>query len=69
MAFGLVAGLNGTVIPAADGHRAPAMPDFRHLPEPIRLAETTTAQPASEPPSPDFGRDPDHEWMLRFGAS
>jgi hypothetical protein len=42
---------------------------YRKLPEPIRLDQVTTSQPASDAPSPDFGRDPDHEWMLRFGAS
>jgi hypothetical protein len=46
-----------------------AAPDFRHLPERVPLDQLTTSQPASDPPSPDFGRDPDHEWMLRFGAS
>jgi hypothetical protein len=43
--------------------------DFSQLPERIPLDQMTTSQPASDPPSPDFGRDPDHEWMLRFGAS
>jgi len=42
--------------------------DFRHLPEPIPLEATTTGKPASDAPSPDFGRDPDHEWMLRFSS-
>jgi hypothetical protein len=42
---------------------------YSTLPEPIRLDQVTTTQPASDAPSPDFGRDPDHEWMLRFGAS
>lgn len=54
---------------AAEDKHVSAAPDFRYLPEPIRLEETTTTEPASEPPSPDFGLDPDHEWMLRFGAN
>jgi hypothetical protein len=42
---------------------------YRKLPEPIRLDQVTTTKPASDAPAPDMGRDPDHEWMLRFGAS
>ncbi len=53
-------------LPAQDPEPAP---DFRHLPDRIPLDQLKTSQPASDPPSPDFGRDPDHEWMLRFGAS
>jgi hypothetical protein len=41
---------------------------YRKLPEPIRLDQVTTTQPASDAPAPDLGRDPDHDFMLRFGA-
>ena len=39
---------------------------FRHLPEPIRLADMTTSQPASEATDPEMGRDPNRDFMLRY---
>ena len=44
-----------------------ASPDFRHLPEPVKLEETVAAQDVRPVPDPDGGRDPNHEWMLRHG--
>lgn len=41
--------------------------DFRHLPEPIALADTVPGQDVGPVPDPDGGRDPNHEWMLRHG--
>ena len=46
-----------------------ASPDFRRLPERVPFEAMTTGHQVSDPPSPEFGRDPDHEWMLRFGVS
>jgi hypothetical protein len=42
--------------------------EYRELPEPIRLDETTTSQEASDAPDPSAGRDADTEWLLRNSA-
>jgi hypothetical protein len=34
-------------------------------PEPDELVETSDSSPA---PDPNFGRDPDLEWLLKYGA-
>ena len=60
-------------MPATDDRPAPPSaaglrPDFRHLPEPIALEDTIAEKDVRDAPDPDFGRDPNHEWMLRYGA-
>jgi len=42
--------------------------DFRELPEPVRLEDTTTTQESCEAPSPTMGRDAETEWLLRNAA-
>jgi len=41
---------------------------FRHLPEPVRLADTTAGQAASAPADPEGGRTPDQDAALRAGG-
>jgi len=41
---------------------------FRHLPEPVRLADTTAGQAASAPADPEGGRNPDQDAALRAGG-
>lgn len=64
----------GRVMPATEDR--PALPpvaelwatpvtDFRTLPEPIRVEDTIAEKDVREAPDPDFGRDSNHEWMLR----
>lgn len=52
----------------SEQHPEPA-PDpsvhFRHLPEPIPLDKLVEERPSSDPPDPDMGRDPNHDWLLR----
>ena len=44
-------------------HRA--LPDFTHLPEPVRLADTVTSQEVEPAPDPQGGRDTETEFLLR----
>lgn len=39
---------------------------YAALPEPVRLADTTTSQPATDAPDPTMGRDTETEFMLRY---
>jgi mannose-6-phosphate isomerase-like protein (cupin superfamily) len=39
--------------------------DFRHLPDPIPTDQLTTTQAASDARDPEFGRDPNHDWLVR----
>jgi hypothetical protein len=41
---------------------------YRHLPEPVRLADTTTGQTASAPADPAGGRNTDQDAALRAGG-
>jgi hypothetical protein len=41
---------------------------YRHLPEPVRLADMTTGQSASEPPDPEGGHNTDQDAALRAGG-
>ncbi len=43
--------------------------DHRTLPERIPFDQMVATQPASDPPSPTLGRDPETEWLLRFGIA
>lgn len=42
--------------------------DYRHLPEPVRPADTITSQEISDAPDPAMGRDSETEWLLRNAA-
>lgn len=53
--------------PSAPDRPSPAA-DFRTLPEPIALEDTIAEKDVRFAPDPDFGRDPNHEWMLRHLA-
>ncbi|MFG6198247.1 hypothetical protein [Nonomuraea sp. JJY05] len=39
---------------------------FTPLPEPVRPEDTTATHPAASPPDPNGGRDPGHEFVLRY---
>jgi len=39
---------------------------FAVLPDHVRLEDTVPSQPATEPPDPTMGRDPDTDFMLRY---
>lgn len=41
---------------------------FGHLPRRIELAETVETRPASDASDPDFGRNPDRDWLIRYCA-
>jgi len=36
------------------------------LPPRVNVADLVEEQPADPPNPPDFGRDPDRDWMLRY---
>ncbi|ROO87767.1 hypothetical protein EDD29_5403 [Actinocorallia herbida] len=47
-----------------------APPDrFTHLPPPIALEDTIAGHPAAAPPDPQGGRDPDRDFLLRYGGT
>ncbi len=41
---------------------------FAALPKPPERDELVETSDASPAPDPDFGRDPDLEWLLKYGA-
>ncbi len=41
---------------------------FTVLPRRITLEETVESRPAGRPADPDFGRNPDNDWLIRNGA-
>ena len=43
-------------------------PDYRHLPEPIRLEDTRAELDRREVPDPNGGRDPERDFFLRNAA-
>jgi hypothetical protein len=43
-------------------------PDYRHLPEPIRLEDTRAELDTRDVPDPDGGRDPERDFFLRYAA-
>lgn len=56
---------------SAAARRKPAesAPDrFSALPRRIELSETVETKPASDPSDPDFGRNPETEWLIRYCA-
>ncbi len=48
--------------------QASIAPDYRHLPEPIRLEDTVTSQETEPPPDPVGGREPERDFMLRYAG-
>lgn len=43
-------------------------PDYRRLPEPVDLDDTIATHETDPPPDPEGGRDPERDFMLRYGA-
>ncbi len=41
---------------------------FRHLPEPVDLDATVATHETEPAPDPEGGRDPERDFMLRYGA-
>jgi hypothetical protein len=50
------------------GGTAEPRPDYRHLPEPVDLDATIATHETDPPPDPEGGRDPERDFMLRYGA-
>ena len=50
---------------AGQERRQHALPDFTHLPEPVRIADTATTQEVDPAPDPQGGRDTETEFVLR----
>ena len=44
------------------------LPDFTQLPERVRPEEMTTTQDVDPGPDPRGGRNPERDFMLRYGA-
>ena len=42
--------------------------DYRHLPEPVALADMITTQETDPAPDPTMGRDTETEFLLRNAA-
>ena len=51
--------------PTEDRPATPPATDFRRLPEPIALEDMVAEKDVRDAPDPDFGRDPNTEWMLK----
>ncbi len=45
-----------------------AVPDYTKLPDPVRYEDTSAEQDSRPVPDPDGGLDPDHLFLLRYGA-
>ncbi|WP_183407116.1 hypothetical protein [Nocardioides marmorisolisilvae] len=43
-------------------------PDYRHLPEPVRLEDTIAEQETRPVPDPDGDINPDTAFLIRYGA-
>ena len=43
-------------------------PDYRHLPEPVRLEDTVAEHETRPVPDPDGGKDPEQIFFLRYAA-
>ncbi len=48
--------------------RHAAAPDYTHLPDPVRVEDTIAEQDIRPVPDPDGGTDPEHLFLLRYGA-
>jgi hypothetical protein len=44
------------------------IPDYRHLPAPIRLEDTVVEVDIRHVPDPEGGRDPERDFFLRYAA-
>lgn len=44
------------------------LPDFTHLPDRVRPEQMSTAQDVDPGPDPRGGRNPERDFMLRYGA-
>lgn len=45
-----------------------ARPDYRHLPDPVRLEDTVAEHETRPVPDPDGGKDPEQIFFLRYAA-
>ena len=50
------------------GGQARDLPDFSHLPERVPPEDLTTTQDVDPGPDPRGGRNPERDYMLRYGA-
>jgi hypothetical protein len=41
---------------------------FGHLPDRVPPEQMVEESPADAPSDPDFGRNPDNDWMVRYSA-
>ncbi|GAA0930828.1 hypothetical protein GCM10009554_14370 [Kribbella koreensis] len=41
---------------------------FKHLPPAVKLEDTIATHDPEDPPAPNLGRDPDIDFILRYGA-
>jgi hypothetical protein len=53
--------------PPADRPARPSA-DYRRLPDPVDLDATIATHETDPAPDPDGGRDPERDFMLRYGA-
>jgi hypothetical protein len=53
---------------ASSTDESPPGDRFRHLPRPIRLGDTIATTGADPVQDPDGGRDPERDFMLRYGV-
>lgn len=44
------------------------VPDYRHLPAPVRLEDTISEQEVRPVPDPEGNVDPESIFLLRYGA-
>ncbi|OPC84592.1 hypothetical protein B4N89_29985 [Embleya scabrispora] len=49
-----------------DADQAARAARWGHLPERVASADLVEEKPADPPNDPDFGRDPDRDWLLRY---
>ncbi len=54
--------------PAGAPEEAQVSDRYRHLPEPVHLEDTIATKDPDPAPDPNGGRDPDRDFMLRYGA-
>jgi len=52
----------------ATPEKRPGNARYRHLPEPVDLADTVAEQETRPVPDPDGGLNPEQIFLLRYGA-
>ncbi|MGH3425831.1 MAG: hypothetical protein ACRDO8_13950 [Nocardioidaceae bacterium] len=52
----------------AEDTNPPRSNPYKHLPEPVELADTIATKETDPPPDPQLGRDTEREFMLRHGG-